>query len=134
MAKTVLCVDIGSSSLKAALIDQNGDVIAYSKQSFLFRYTNHAADEWLTALRSAATDLFARQSTSFITIDALCISGNGPTLVGETGETLSWSTPVPQTGKSLFISRILEFKKKFRMSWAFSKHIFSGPEDRKSVV
>ena len=128
MAKTVLCVDIGSSSLKAALIDQNGDVIAYSKQSFLFRYTNHAADEWLTALRSAATDLFARQSTSFITIDALCISGNGPTLVGESGETLSWSTPVPQTGKSLFISRILEFKKKFRMSWAFSKHIFSGPE------
>ena len=128
MGKTILCADIGTSSLKTALIDETGAILAYSRQPFLFRYTNHAADEWLTALRSAATELFARQSTSFITIDAICVSGNGPTLVADTGETLSWSVPVEQTGTSLFIPRILAFKKKFRMAWAYSKHIFSGPE------
>jgi len=128
MGSIVLCVDIGTSSLKTALIDETGSLLAYSRQPFLFRYTNHAAEEWLTALRSAATQLFATQSTSFTTIDAICISGNGPTLVAETGETLSWSTPVEQTGTSLFIPRILAFKKKFRMAWAYSKHIFSGPE------
>ena len=128
MSKTILCADIGTSSLKTALIDETGEVLAYSRQPFLFRYTNHAAEEWLTALRSAATQLFATQSTSFTSIDAICVSGNGPTLVAETGETLSWSTPVEQTGTSLFIPRILAFKKKFRMAWAYSKHIFSGPE------
>lgn len=124
----ILCADIGTSSLKTALIDETGTVLSYSRQPFLFRYTNHAAEEWLTALRSAATELFAKQSTSFESIDAICVSGNGPTLVAETGETLSWSTPVEQTGTSLFIPRILAFKKKFRMAWAFSKHILSGPE------
>jgi sugar (pentulose or hexulose) kinase len=128
MGKLLLCADIGTSSLKTALIDETGNVISYSRQPFLFRYTNHAADEWLTALRSASTELFARQSTSFETIDAICVSGNGPTLVADTGETLSWSVPVEQTGTSLFIPRILAFKKKFRMAWAYSKHIFSGPE------
>src|SRR5574344_2638641 len=128
MGKTILCADIGTSSLKTALIDETGAILAYSRQPFLFRYTNHAAEEWLTALRSAATELFAKQSTSFESIDAICVSGNGPTLVAETGETLSWSTPVEQTGASLFIPRILAFKKKFRMAWAYSKHIFSGPE------
>lgn len=128
MSNVILCVDIGTSSLKTALIDETGEVLAYSRQSFLFRYTNHAADEWLTALRNAATQLFATQSTSFTSINAICISGNGPTLVADTGETLSWSVPVEQTGTSLFIPRILAFKKKFRMAWAYSKHIFSGPE------
>ena len=128
MSKTILCADIGTSSLKTALIDETGAVLAYSRQTFLFRYTNHAAEEWLTALRNAATQLFATQSTSFTSIDAICVSGNGPTLVADTGETLSWSVPVEQTGTSLFIPRILAFKKRFRMAWAYSKHIFSGPE------
>lgn len=111
---SVFCADIGTSSLKAALVDFSGRVLAFSRVQFGLFYTDHAAGEWLGALRKAlagcisfvggGADIcatagtgvsFANTGTSGqgtqISIDAICISGNGPTLCGVDGKTLLWN-------------------------------------------
>ncbi|MBQ2547393.1 MAG: hypothetical protein II558_00685, partial [Treponema sp.] len=123
---SVFCADIGTSSLKAALVDFSGRVLAFSRVQFGLFYTDHAAGEWLGALRKAlagcissvggGADIRATAATanicaaantagtgvSFantgasgqgtqISIDAICISGNGPTLCGVDGKTLLWN-------------------------------------------
>ena len=135
---SVFCADIGTSSLKAALVDFSGRVLAFSRVQFGLFYTDHAAGEWLGALRKAlagcisfvgggadicatanirasagvsantagtgGADIRATAGTgvSFantgasgqgtqISIDAICISGNGPTLCGVDGKTLLWN-------------------------------------------
>ena len=127
---SVFCADIGTSSLKAALVDFSGRVLAFSRVQFGLFYTDHAAGEWLGALRkalagcisfvgggNAGTDVsfantagtggadiratagtgvsFANTGASGqgtqISIDAICISGNGPTLCGVDGKTLLWN-------------------------------------------
>ena len=111
---SVFCADIGTSSLKAALVDFSGRVLAFSRVQFGLFYTDHAAGEWLGALRKAlagcisfvggGADICATAGTgvSFantgasgqgtqISIDAICISGNGPTLCGVDGKTLLWN-------------------------------------------
>ncbi|MBQ1714424.1 MAG: hypothetical protein II030_08535, partial [Treponema sp.] len=117
---SVFCADIGTSSLKAALVDFSGRVLAFSRVQFGLFYTDHAAGEWLGALRKAlagcisfvgggadiraTADICATAGTgvSFantgasgqgtqISIDAICISGNGPTLCGVDGKTLLWN-------------------------------------------
>lgn len=107
---SVFCADIGTSSLKAALVDFSGRVLAFSRVQFGLFYTDHAAGEWLGALRKAlagcisSADIRATAGTgvSFantgasgqgtqISIDAICISGNGPTLCGVDGKTLLWN-------------------------------------------
>lgn len=128
MSKVILCADIGTSSLKTAFIDETGKVLAFAKKTFLFRYTEHAAEEWTASLKACCSELTIQTKEISPVIDAICISGNGPTLVGETGETLLWNAPVEQKGSSLFISRILYFKNKYKMAWAFGNYIFSGPE------
>ena len=111
---SVFCADIGTSSLKAALVDFSGRVLAFSRVQFGLFYTDHAAGEWLGALRKAlagcisfvggGADICATAGTgvsfantgasgqgSQISIDAICISGNGPTLCGVDGKTLLWN-------------------------------------------
>ncbi|MBR4245394.1 MAG: hypothetical protein IKQ13_00185 [Treponema sp.] len=117
---SVFCADIGTSSLKAALVDFSGRVLAFSRVQFGLFYTDHAAGEWLGALRKAlagcisfvggGADICATANiratagtgVSFantgasgqgtqISIDAICISGNGPTLCGVDGKTLLWN-------------------------------------------
>ncbi|MCR5319263.1 MAG: hypothetical protein K6E22_13645 [Treponema sp.] len=181
---SVFCADIGTSSLKAALIDFSGRVLAFSRVQFGLFYTDHAAGEWLGALRKALGDciasgklgsfantgasctgtsganicdtagtsvLSANAGTSGqdtqISIDAICISGNGPTLCGRDGQTLLWNadigavaggdtgsgtadTSVPSANtKSLYIPRILGFAKRFPSYWQQKDcTVFSGPE------
>ena len=89
-------------------------MLAFSRVPFGLFYTDHAAGEWLGALRKAlagcisfvggGADIRATAGTgvSFantgasgqgtqISIDAICISGNGPTLCGVDGKTLLWN-------------------------------------------
>ncbi|MBP5695426.1 MAG: hypothetical protein J6X11_02135 [Treponema sp.] len=184
---SVFCADIGTSSLKAALIDFSGRVLAFSRVQFGLFYTDHAAGEWLGALRKALGDCIASgtlgsfanagasgtgtsganicdtagtsvlsanagasgQDTQ-ISIDAICISGNGPTLCGRDGQTLLWNADICDTDgtnvlsantgasgtgtssantKSLYIPRILGFAKRFPSYWQQKDSIvFSGPE------
>lgn len=130
MNTSVLCIDIGTTSLKAALINQEGKVLGLSRKKFLLRHTLHASKEWLPALQNAVKEIF--EKNEYLYADALCISGNGPTLVSSTGDTLLWNEQVPAaleySGTSLFIPRLLAFKNRFSEIWNKSETVFSGPE------
>ncbi|MBP5436960.1 MAG: hypothetical protein J6Y30_03145, partial [Treponema sp.] len=180
---SVFCADIGTSSLKAALIDFSGRVLAFSRVQFGLFYTDHVAGEWLGALRKALGDCiasgtsgsfanagasgtgtsgadicatagisvlsantaasgtgtagtsgsFANAGASYtgtsganicdtadtsvlfanagasgkdtqISIDAICISGNGPTLCGRDGQTLLWNADICDTAGTSVLS------------------------------
>lgn len=124
---TVLCVDIGTSSLKAALINNDGKVIAKSRRKFLLAKTEHSSKEWFPSLQNATHELFSQAPES--KIDGICISGNGPTLVATTGETFLWNEEAVQLkSKSLFIPRIVTFKNKYSSVWEKTDYIFGAPE------
>lgn len=123
----VLCVDIGTSSLKAAFISEAGKEIAFSRRPFLLSGTVHASKEWLPALQNAVQELFSQSPEC--APSGICVSGNGPTLVAPSGETLLWNeSAVPLSTPSLFIPRIIAFKNKFTAVWNRSSRIYSGPE------
>lgn len=123
----LLCADIGTSSLKAAVIDETGKVWAKAKKDFLLYTTVHSSKEWLPALQNCIHGICSENQD--LKIDGLVISGNGPTLVTVTGETMLWNEEVAQgNSKSLFIPRIVQFKKNLGEQWDKSKWIFSGPE------
>jgi len=99
--KLFFCADIGTSSLKAALIDSSGFQHGFARVPY--KCTESAgptgsAVSWLTAFYSAVEQLSltAEQTfggstgsgghASFDTVSALVISGNGPTLVPVYGE------------------------------------------------
>ena len=72
----ILSVDIGSSSLKAALIDFDGRLAAFSRSAYSM---GALAADWEKALALTLKDLNAELPQC--SIEGLCISGNGPTLV-----------------------------------------------------
>ena len=92
--ETIFCADIGTSSLKAALIDKNGAVFAFSQQTFdtSVERTKLVSQQWLSALCAAANDFGEKIKT----VKGICISGNGPTIVSDDGTTLLWNDAVTQ--------------------------------------
>ena len=149
MNGTILAADIGTTSLKAAVVDENGQFVAYSQQFLSLRNDSTAAQEWLPALRAAWRDMqkqlsgnkapFAKQQRpsmgTEVTVPAgICISGNGPTIVSADGRTLLWNQPIDTpahikkaVGQSLFLPRIQAFLTRYP-DVAHSSCIFSGPE------
>ena len=132
MKSTVLCADIGTTSLKAGLIDSRGEVAAVSQQNFHKPDDAHAALAWLPALCSAVREMISAGESD---ISAVCISGNGPTIVSEDGTTLLWNADIQSAyiygmpaGKSLFIPRLTAFRTMFPSQWNSSRYIYSGPE------
>ena len=73
MQSGILCADIGTSSLKAAFITEDGTVVKFIR--LLFPHPVHAVD-WVQTFFAAWRSLPADYA-----IDAICISGNGPSLV-----------------------------------------------------
>jgi len=132
MNDTVLCADIGTTSLKAGLVDGGGKVIAVSQQTFEHPDAVQAALSWLPALCRAVREMTTEDTP---VICAVCISGNGPTIVSEDGTTLLWNAPVPQSDisgtpavRSLFIPRLIAFRTLYQTQWESSAYIYSGPE------
>ena len=129
MKDAVLCVDIGTSSLKAAYMADSPKSIAYARYTFTEKQPSKIASEWIVALKSCLEEL--KQKAPDTGIEAVCISGNGPTVVSEDGTTLMWyenpATTVKNT-KSLFLPRLDGFRKLYQNQWYESPHIFSGPE------
>ena len=145
MTDTILCVDIGTSSLKAALLSDNlksGEIFV-SRQYFSqdVRIENRVACEWLSSLASAIWEL--KSKNPGCQIKAVCVSGNGPTVVSDDGTTLLYSDIFvsPTRGripaqrkkelrntKSLFIPRFFGFREIFGKNWKTSEHIFGAPE------
>lgn len=127
MIETVLAVDIGTTSLKAGLITAAGEVVSFSTIPFLESDSNKIADEWVFTFDSVLEKFLNHPD---IKIKGIAISGNGPTIVSENGVTLRWNEDNSQSvsTKSIFIPRILLFKKRFSEEYKKSKWIFSGPE------
>ena len=76
---TILTIDIGTSSLKAALWDVEGHARGVARRSLLQadrRWTDWSARYWITALRDVVPHLCADNP-----IEAIVLSGNGPTVV-----------------------------------------------------
>ena len=133
MEKTlnILCADIGTTSLKMGIISQKGEVLCSVQKFFSNKNDSFLANQWLLAFKAGCAEL----SANSVQISAICISGNGPTIVAENGRTLLWNAPLSeeiksatQKTKSLYIPQFLAFKNNFPDEWNSSRYIFSGPE------
>ncbi|HCM28742.1 MAG TPA: sugar kinase [Treponema sp.] len=82
--RALLCADIGTSSLKAALVDFEGRSRAFSRQGYpaerVAAGSVEAAD-WEAAFLAASLTLSKTARDENLDLAAVCISGNGPTLV-----------------------------------------------------
>lgn len=130
----ILCIDIGTTSLKAALLSDGRTVEAFSRVALKAGgAAANAASGWLPALAAAVGEM--RRQNPAASAEAVCVSGNGPTLVLEAGgnalATLPWNAPIPRTPagtRSLFVPRILGARSLFPAEWAAAESVCSGPE------
>lgn len=129
MKDAILCVDIGTSSLKAAFMADSPKSIAYARYNFTEKDSSKSAREWIIALKACLKELQEKEPS--VGIEAVCISGNGPTIVSDDGTTLMWFEEVKSTvtdTKSLFLPRIDGFRKLHTHHWYNCKYTLSGPE------
>ncbi len=138
MTEAVFCADIGTSSLKAALIDYSGNVLCFTKKRFV---SGLGTKRWITALREASREFvknFLFDSKEVPHISAVSISGNGPSLANDAGQFL-WNEPyepdepaafiAKSAGqKSLFLPRILHVKHSMPEIWNQPGPVVSVPE------
>ena len=136
MSDCVLAVDVGSTSLKAGLIERDGTVAAMCSVPYSAPENRFVAEGWIWALKGAVDKLKGPR------VVALAISGNGPTLVSETGLTLRWNEypaahlNIDETSpdeahrfaNSIFLPRILLFRDLIGDEYEATAHLFSGPE------
>ncbi len=132
----ILCADIGTTSLKMGIVSQKGEILCSAQKNFQQDKKNRnnffISEKWIESFKAGCAELSKEISGG---ISALCISGNGPTIVSENGRTLLWNIPLPEeikksaeNTKSLYIPRFLAFKKLFPGDWNSSGKIFSCPE------
>ena len=155
---SVLCADIGTSSLKTALVNLQGQVLCQARVLFPKPEFNQeglctsefgdnpcclpqlfSGDHWFSALQEATRKLCHQRPEE--QIEGICISGNGPTLATTAGEVFLWNHPVApaileEIQKelaahglfSIFLPRLLAFKRFFPVEWNKTEKIISGPE------
>ena len=140
-SKASFCIDIGTTSLKAALISECGFVFSSTVVRFATNEIENPhliTDCWKKALFQAGKNL---QIESYDVI-AFGISGNGPTLTAVNEEksfTLLWNKNFTQqqqnqifeltkNSKSIFLPRLLSLKYFYPEIWQNSQNILSGPE------
>lgn len=136
---TWFCADIGTSSLKAALIDAEGIQHAFVR----VRYQQSGRDggagfaakvlaaDWEVAFKDAVVAL-RREARADIA--AVCVSGNGPTFVpvdryGAAFPPLVWyDAPKRTAGKSLFLPHIERYAAEHRKQYEDTARFFSCQE------
>lgn len=132
MEQTVFCIDIGTSSIKTALISPTGDIVSAAR--FRFPRVPRRVSHWIDAYTLALRALKPEKSAV-----AVVVSGNGPTLISTDKDhrataLLLWNDPAEASiqsrysGPSLFIPRLLEFSRRFPREYANAHQILSGPE------
>lgn len=127
--------DIGTSSLKAALIDKNGCVY---KQERLFFHSKVLAEDWVISFENLFKHLSDYAKLEKLKLCGICISGNGPTLVSvsKNSETLLlWNEKPPanfktkiEQSRSIFLPRYELFKFLYPKEYDNADFIFSGQE------
>ncbi len=137
MSDAILCVDIGTTSLKAGLITAEGEVVSFC--SIPIDESQNTASLWYGAFFQAVRELkklCLQSGRASGQIYKIVISGNGPTVVSDCGFTVFWNddlsdVTIPdyaEVRKSLFIPKILALKKRDKKIYKKSRWIFSGPE------
>ncbi len=135
MTDVVLCVDIGTTSLKAALVTAEGGVVAFCSLPFEEPHDRFVASSWYDAFLRAK-DQLTEKAGADCRIATIAVSGNGPTVISESGLTFRWNEDtsgvegaIPDCARtSLFIPKILSIKKQFPQVWKKREKLFSGPE------
>lgn len=119
--KKALTVDIGTSSIKAGIIDERGVLRSWQRSSFGESggdIYNWNTEIWVKALKKVLCNL-----TYLDEIDAVVFSGNGPTITpvmhdgNYSSESLLWidDKKIPLPGiKSFFLPKILWFKENLK--------------------
>lgn len=131
----ILSLDIGTSSLKAALISQEGKILSFVRKSVQAKEDSFCGLQWYSLLVQSVKEILLQN----LQINAIAVSGNGPTLVTPSGRTLLWNDPlsnnIPQrelvaakNSKSIFIPQLLNFKYTWPLDFKDSSLILSGPE------
>lgn len=137
MNDVVLSVDIGTTSLKAGFITADGEVVSFYRQRIPFFEDRFVALRWKKALKKAVRKMYRQCGKNNVSVKALAVSGNGPTVVSKNGRTLRWNENLDynllgisklQYRDSLFLPRIMAFKNCFSADYTKSDFIFSGPE------
>ena len=130
-------MDIGTTSLKAALITALGEVVSFCSVAFEDPHDRFVACSWYDAFLRAVSGLADGVGQAEpVCVTGISISGNGPTVVTDCGLTFRWNEDtgavaelVPECARtSLFIPKILSIKKQFPEVWKKTKKLFSGPE------
>jgi xylulokinase len=116
--RAVLCADIGTSSLKAALVDYGGKLRRFIRETYPAERVaagNTTAADWEAAFTAAVAVLTGVAREEGTEISAVCVSGNGPTLVPvtEDGDSMpplhwhdGWTLRLQNRGiKSFFLPR-----------------------------
>ena len=94
MKNSVLCVDIGTTSLKVGLISADGEVVFICTKKFKDCYSHFISLEWKICLQNAVKDLHDSGVCTEFEINAIVVSGNGPTLVSQEGFTFLWNETI----------------------------------------
>jgi sugar (pentulose or hexulose) kinase len=136
----ILCADIGTSSLKAALISIDGHEEAFSRIPYeKVPGSTVLAGEWEAAFARALGELLPRAGAAPA---GICISGNGPTLVPVTASDealapLYWyegpqgSTAPHKEGsaiRSFYLPHVVRFLKERPREYAQTRRLFSVQE------
>ena len=118
--------------MKAAAISSKGEVLARTRKKLIMRGSQWVAGDWTYMLDKLFFDICDQVDDR--PVDAICISGNGPTLVGGDGcgDTLTWDDELEDEdgddSGSLLIPRLKEFKRRYPEAWRDSRYIYSCPE------
>lgn len=135
LIQTILCADIGTSSLKAALIDFDGRNLAFAREVYHHRADGVLARDWEDALRLCLRTI-RRNLKARAAIAAVCISGNGPTLVpftfrDEALPPLHWydgKVISPSPMQSLFLPHAAWFQAERLSDYERVRYFFSSQE------
>jgi xylulokinase len=147
-SRFILCVDIGTSALKAAFIDVDGHCAAYARSvddrlgvkpaltaSVGAISGAVSTDAWEYALARALGELFSQAGDA--KPQGICISGAGPTLVpvlrdGKALAPLHWhQKPSPLEGeasRSFFLPHALRFLRENPREYEQTQYFFSAQE------
>lgn len=130
MSVTTLSVDIGTTALKAAVISEDQKELAFASESFENPDDRYISLKWLPALEAC----LKKMGSAADSIQAVSISGNGPTVVTEDGSTVLWNAPqdsrfpIQNTTNSLFLPKLILLRGLYPEEFEKSTSVFSGPE------
>jgi xylulokinase len=130
--ESILAIDIGTSSLKAAFIGLDFKQKAFTRE--MYSADTNIARQWEAALLQGIQRLF--EACPFAKPVAVCISANGPSLVpvgvdGEAGEPLLWydrRTVTIAGEKSFFLPHAAFFARDCSEQYERTRFLFSAQE------